>query len=148
MAFREGLNTTEGQIVQGVNKAIIVGRVGQEPTTRYTKDGKAVTSFSVATSEQWKDKQGEKQARTEWHNVVCFGRLAEVAGEFLGPGSKVYIEGKLSTSSYEKNGEKRYSTNIQARELQMLGERAKSQPQQQAAPQPTVDSSFDDDIPF
>ncbi|MEE8244907.1 MAG: single-stranded DNA-binding protein, partial [Pseudomonadales bacterium] len=118
-----------------------------------------VTNFSVATSESWRDKQsGEQQERTEWHNVVCFSRLAEIAGEYLHKGSKVYIEGSLRTSSWEKEGQKRYRTEIMARDLQMLDSKGggeppsgfESSPPPQASNAPTIsdDDDFDDDIPF
>ena len=109
---------------RGVNKVILVGNLGRDPETRYAQNGNAVTSFSVATSETWRDRTtGENQERTEWHNVVCFSRLAEIAGEYLRKGSKVYIEGSRRTSSWEQDGQKRYKTDIQAREMQMLDSR-------------------------
>lgn len=98
--------------MSGVNKAILVGNLGKDPETRYTKDGKAITNITLATSETWKDKQGQKQSKTEWHNVVFFGGIAEIAGKYLKKGSKVYIEGKLQTSDYEKDGVKRYVTEV------------------------------------
>ncbi len=155
-------------MARGINKVILVGTCGKDPDTRYTPSGSAVSNISIATNEQWTDKQtGQKQERTEWHNVVFFGRLAEIVGEYLKKGSQVYIEGKLKTDSYEKDGITRYSTKIVANEMQMLGGRAgggdfsqqqqqggggqpQYQPQakpQQAAPAP-MDDSFDDDIPF
>lgn len=106
---------------RGINKVILIGNLGRDPETRYAGNGGAVTNFSIATSENWRDKaSGENQERTEWHNVVCFARLAEIAGEYLRKGSKVYIEGSLRTSSWEKDGQKRYKTEVMARELQML----------------------------
>ena len=108
-------------MARGINKVILIGNLGRDPETRYAQNGGAVTNFSVATSESWRDKaSGEQQERTEWHNVVCFARLAEIAGEYLRKGSKVYIEGGLRTTSWEKDGEKKYRTEIMARELQML----------------------------
>ena len=108
-------------MARGVNKVILLGNVGRDPETRYGQNGTAVTRFSIATSEIWKDRSsGEQQERTEWHNIVCFARLAEVAGEFLKKGSKVYIEGQLRTSSWEQDGQKKYRTEVNARELQML----------------------------
>ena len=109
-------------MARGVNKVILVGNLGADPETRYTPSGTAITSIRIATSESWKDKQtGEQQERTEWHRVKFFGRLAEIAGEYLKKGGQVYIEGKLRTDEYEKDGVKRYSTDIIADEMQMLG---------------------------
>lgn len=110
-------------MARGINKVIIVGNLGADPETRYTGGGTAVTSLSIATSESWTDKQsGEKQERTEWHRVKLFGRLAEIAGEYLKKGRQVYIEGSLRTDKYtDKNGVEKYSTDIIANEMQMLG---------------------------
>ena len=156
-------------MARGVNKVILVGNLGRDPETRYTQNGSAVTQFSIATSDSWRDKStGEQQDRTEWHNIVCFARLAEIAGEYLKKGSKVYIEGSLRTSNWEQDGQKRYRTEVMARELQMLDSRANgggqagefSEPSyaaaavgQQPAPMaqnsPTIsDEDFEDDIPF
>lgn len=148
-------------MARGVNKVILVGNCGKDPETRYTPSGSAVTNISIATSEQWTDKQsGQKQERTEWHNVVFFNRLAEIAGEYLRKGSQIYVEGSLRTRKWQdKNGQDRYTTEIVANEMQMLGSRGGagggdySAPQQQgggqSAPQMApVDDSFDDDIPF
>ena len=159
-------------MARGINKVILIGNLGRDPETRYAQNGGAVTNFSVATSESWRDRtSGEQQERTEWHNVVCFARLAEIAGEYLRKGSKVYIEGSLRTSSWEQDGQKRYKTEVMARELQMLDSRggggqgmggpagdyepsgAPSGFSNQAAPVdngPTLsdDSNFEDDIPF
>jgi single-strand DNA-binding protein len=146
-------------MARGINKVILIGNLGRDPETRYSQGGNPVTNFSVATSESWRDKQsGEQQERTEWHNVVCFSRLAEIAGEYLHKGSKVYIEGSLRTSSWEKEGQKRYRTEIMARELQMLDSKGggeppsgfESSPPPQASNAPTIsdDDDFDDDIPF
>jgi len=118
----------------GVNKAILLGNLGRDPETKYTQDGKAVVNFSIATSEKYKDEE-----RTEWHNVVAFGKLAEICGKYLRKGSKVYIEGALRTSSWEKDGQKKYRTEVIARDMQMLG--GKEQPKQPA-------DNFEDDIPF
>ena len=110
---------------RGVNKVIIVGNIGQDPETRYTPAGSAVTNISVATSEVWKDKQtGQSQERTEWHRIVFFNRLAEIAGEYLKKGSKVYVEGALRTRKWQDpQGQDRYSTEIVASEMQMLDSR-------------------------
>lgn len=109
-------------MARGINKAILIGNLGRDPETRYTKDGSAVCNFSIATSESWKDRQtGEQQERTEWHNIVCFARLGEIAGEYLRKGSKVYIEGRLQTRKWQdKDGHDRYTTEIVANEMQML----------------------------
>ena len=111
-------------MARGINKVILIGNLGRDPETRYAQSGSPVTNFSVATSESWRDRtSGENQERTEWHNVVCFARLAEIAGEYLRKGSKVYIEGSLRTTSWEQDGQKKYRTEIMARELQMLDSR-------------------------
>lgn len=142
---------------RGVNKAIIVGNLGADPEVRYTANSTAVASFSVATSETWKDKAtGENQERTEWHRCVCFARLAEIAGEYLRKGSQVYIEGELRTRKWEgKDGIERYTTEINVRELQMLGGRdapgsggGRSRPGAPAGPAPADAPFDDDDIPF
>ena len=141
--------------MRGVNKAILIGNLGRDPETRYSGDGRAITNFSIATSETWKDKQtGEQRESVAWHNVVCFARLAEIAGEYLRKGSPVYIEGQLKTNSWEQDGVKKYKTEIHARSLQMLG----SKPQESAPtgygkqemPPAAVadDPHFEDDIPF
>lgn len=110
-------------MARGINKVIIVGNLGADPETRYTGNGAAITTIRLATSEQWTDKQsGEKQERTEWHRVKLFGRLAEIAGEYLKKGRQVYIEGSLRTDKYtDKDGIERFSTDIIAAEMQMLG---------------------------
>ncbi len=110
-------------MARGINKVIIVGNLGADPETRYTGSGTAITSLRIATSENWTDKQsGEKQERTEWHRVKLFGKLAEIAGEYLKKGRQVYIEGSLRTDKYtDKDGVERYSTDIIANEMQMLG---------------------------
>jgi single-strand DNA-binding protein len=113
-------------MARGINKVILVGNLGQDPEVRYTANGAAVANITVATSEQWTDKQsGQKQERTEWHRVVLFGRLGEIAGEYLRKGSQVYLEGKLQTRKWQdQNGQDRYTTEIVANEMQMLGGRA------------------------
>lgn len=122
-------------MARGVNKVILVGNLGADPETRYTASGGAITHIRVATSESWRDKQtGENQERTEWHRVVFFSRLAEIAGEYLRKGSQVYIEGSLRTNKWQgQDGQDRYSTEIVANEMQMLGSRggeAAARPQQ------------------
>ncbi|GGA89751.1 hypothetical protein GCM10011369_34910 [Neiella marina] len=110
---------------RGVNKVILVGNLGQDPEVRYMPNGNAVANITVATSESWKDQQGQPQERTEWHRVVMFRRLGEIAGEYLRKGSQVYIEGKLQTRKWQdQNGQDRYSTEIVADQMQMLGGRA------------------------
>jgi single-strand DNA-binding protein len=144
-----------------VNKVIIVGHLGKDPETRYSPDGGAITNISVATSEQWKDKaSGEKQERTEWHRVVAFQRLAEIMGEYLKKGALVYIEGKLQTRKWQdKQGADRYSTEIVAERLQMLGKKDSDAPAEQreaehgSKPQAAKKTGgkfddMDDDIPF
>lgn len=151
-------------MARGINKVILVGNLGREPETRFTPDGLAVTNLAVATSEGWKDKNtGQMQERTEWHRVVLYSRLAEVASEYLKKGSKIYIEGKLRTNKWQdKSGNDRYTTEIIASEMQMLDGRgagannggyAPSQSNNQSASnnqhQPEMASdNFDDDIPF
>jgi single-strand DNA-binding protein len=110
-------------MARGINKVILVGNLGADPETRFTANGGAITNIRLATSENWKDKQtGENQERTEWHRVVLFGKLGEIAGEYLKKGRQVYIEGSLRTNKYtDKDGIERYSTDIVANEMQMLG---------------------------
>jgi single-strand DNA-binding protein len=112
-------------MARGINKVILVGNLGKDPETRYMPNGKAVTNFSIATSESWTDKQsGDKQERTEWHNIVMFEKLAEIAAEYLRKGSQVYVEGSLRTRKWQdKEGKDRYTTEIVARDMQMLGGR-------------------------
>lgn len=161
---------------RGINKVILVGNLGQDPEVRYTPNGSAVTSLSLATSESWKDKNtGQMQEKTEWHRISLFGKLAEIAGEYLRKGSQIYIEGKLQTRKWQdKQGQDRYTTEVVvdgfSGVMQMLGGRAEggapmgggqqhqSAPMQQApqqqAPQQAApadngfNDSFDDDIPF
>ena len=147
-------------MARGINKAIIVGALGKDPEIRYTASGSAVASFSVATNEQWKDKQtGEKKERTEWHNITVFGKLAEICGEYLKKGSQVYLEGKIQTDKWQdQNGQDRYTTKIIANEMQMLGGNPGGQASQtnhQQRPQQGQQGQtggnmdgFDDAIPF
>ena len=145
-------------MARGINKVIIVGNLGGDPETRYMPSGSAVTNLTVATNESWKDKQtGEQKERTEWHRVAMFNRLAEIAAEYLRKGSQVYIEGKLRTRKWQdKNGQDRWTTEIIADEMQMLGSRSggsapmsssSDSAPKSAPPQPGPDD-FDDDIPF
>jgi len=125
-----------------VNKAILIGRLGKDPEVRYTPDGAMVTSFSLATDEQWKDRNGEKVQKTEWHNIVTFGKLAEICGTYLAKGLQVYIEGRIRTRSWEgKDGVKRYTTEIAATDMKMLSSKG-GQDQNQSGGSP------EDDVPF
>jgi single-strand DNA-binding protein len=156
-------------MARGINKVILVGNLGNDPDQRATPNGNAVTQITVATSESWKDKNtGQQQERTEWHRVIFFNRLAEIAGQYLKKGSKVYVEGSLRTRKWQdKDGQDRYTTEIVASDLQMLDSRndagqqggyGNSQPQgQQRQPQQQQQNQqppgggfpdFDDDIPF
>ncbi|MDR3608088.1 MAG: single-stranded DNA-binding protein [Oligoflexia bacterium] len=115
-----------------VNKVILVGRLGQNPEVRYTPSGAAVANFSVATNESWNDKSGQKQERTEWHRVVVWGKLAELCNQFLVKGRQVYLEGRLQTRQWQdKDGQTKYTTEIQAQTVQFLGGNAGDQPQRQ-----------------
>ncbi|MDE2117190.1 MAG: single-stranded DNA-binding protein [Betaproteobacteria bacterium] len=151
-----------------VNKVILVGRLGKDPETRYMTNGEAVTNVTLATSENWKDKSGEKQEKTEWHSLVFYRRLAEIAGEYLKKGSQIYVEGKIQTRKWQdKEGKDRYTTEIIVNEMQMLGGKssgggsfevvdkpAASAPagaSQAGKPAPAKGGgfdNFDDDIPF
>lgn len=142
---------------KGINRVTLIGNLGQDPEVRYSAGGSAITTISIATSESWKDKQsGEKQTRCEWHRVKFFGRLAEIAGEYLKKGQQVYIEGSLRTDKYtDKQGVERYSTNIIANEMQMLGGRGDAEQPARApvkdCPQPDQGGFEDNDpdrIPF
>ena len=157
-------------MARGINKVILIGNLGRDPETRYTQGGSAVTNLNLATTDQWRDREtNEPQERTEWHRVVCFRRLAEVAGQYLRKGSKCYIEGYLQTRSWEdREGQTRYTTEIVARDMQMLDSRGdasadydppprggaapeRAQPARSAAPAAdTADDldDLDDDIPF
>jgi single-strand DNA-binding protein len=146
-------------MARGINKVIIVGNLGGDPETRYMPSGSAVTNITVATNESWKDKQtGEQKDRTEWHKVAMFNRLAEIAAEYLRKGSQVYIEGKLRTRKWQdKSGQDRWTTEIIADEMQMLGGRggggaapmgSGSGSAPPSAPPQAGPDDFDDDIPF
>ncbi len=133
----------------GLNKVILIGNLGADPETRHSAGGSQVTNIRVATSESWKDQSGEKQEKTEWHRITFFGRLAEIASEYLRKGSMVYIEGRIETSKYDKDGETRYSTAIVAKEMQMLGGKSSGAPERsQAGQEASPPESLDDDIPF
>lgn len=151
-----------------LNRAMIIGRMGRDPEIRYTQDGRAVANFTLATTDKWRDKSsGEMRERTEWHRVVAFGRLGEICGEYLSKGKQVFIEGRLRTRSWEKDGITRYTTEIEASGMQMLGAKGPGdgpasggrQPyqgqaqqsqtrQDQGYPEPPYPSAEDDDIPF
>lgn len=153
-------------MARGINKVILVGNLGADPETRYMPSGKAVTNIRIATSENWTDKQsGDKQERTEWHSVVLFDKLGEIAAEYLRKGSQVYIEGSLRTRKWQdkQSGADRYSTEIVARDMQMLGGRtgaggggqfggerpaATTRSEERATAPATEAGEFDDDIPF
>ncbi len=153
-------------MARGVNKVILIGNLGNDPDIRYTASGAAVANISLATAESWRDKEsGEQQERTEWHRIVFFGRLAEIVGEYLRKGSQIYVEGRLQTRKWQdKEGNDRYTTEIVANEMQMLGSRsggttnyeppAQNNSNSSPAPEPKASSStaptddFDDDIPF
>ena len=136
-----------------VNKAILVGRLGADPEVRYTQDGMMVTNLRIATSEQWKDKNGERIQRTEWHRVVTFRRLAEICGNYLSKGSLVYVEGRIQTRSWDdKEGNKRYTTEIVASTMQMLDRKSQDgdQPNTGAGNFSPVEGpdTYEDDVPF
>lgn len=146
---------------KGVNKVILLGNLGKDPEVKYMPNGNAVANITLATSESWNDKQtGEKKEKTEWHRVVFFGKLAEIVGQYLKKGSKVYVEGKLQTRKWQaQDGSDRYSTEVvvdiggtmQMLSAQQGGQQNASATQRQAAQQPApamVDDGFDDDIPF
>ena len=154
--------------MESVNKVILVGNLGRDPEMRYLPSGDAVASFSIATTETWKDKSGQRQEQTEWHRISMFGKQAEVAGQYLKKGSSVYIEGRLQTRKWtDKEGHERQTTEIRAERMQMLGGRSGGNtfeamddsdnappPRQQNAPRPAPSSGgsgfddFEDDIPF
>ncbi|NPU83122.1 MAG: single-stranded DNA-binding protein [Syntrophaceae bacterium] len=134
-----------------LNKAMLIGRLGADPEVRYTPDGAMITTFRLATDEQWKDKSGERVQRTEWHRVVTFGRLAEICGNYLNKGKLVYVEGRIQTRSWEdKEGQKRYMTEIVAANMQMLDGRGQAKPTSGDEPSPGVpDGGYpEDDVPF
>lgn len=152
---------------RGINRVILIGNIGKDPETRYSADGAAITNITIATSESWKDKTGEQQERTEWHRVVFFGKLAEIAGQYLKKGSQVYVEGALRTRKWQgQDGKDNYTTEVVANEMQMLGSKGGSGSNEYSAPvggsntsrrpdapQPASSPAggfdqFDDDIPF
>ena len=145
-------------MARGINKVILIGNLGQDPEVKYLPSGGAVCNLSLATTDAWTDKQsGEHQERTEWHRVVLFKRLAEIASEYLRKGSKVYLEGRLQTRKWQdKDGQERYTTEIIANDLQMLDARGGGDAQPASAPprahpaaaSAAANADFDDDIPF
>jgi single-strand DNA-binding protein len=143
-------------MARGINKVILIGNLGRDPEVRYTTDGAAVATFSVATSMEWTDKgTGEKKERTEWHRVVAWRKLGEICGQYLSKGSQVYIEGRLQTRDWQdKDGNKRYTTEVVATDVQFLSPKETSKPRDAYGGAPPPDSeppfmdSKDDDIPF
>ncbi|MEN1727524.1 MAG: single-stranded DNA-binding protein [Pseudomonadota bacterium] len=148
-------------MARGINKVILIGNLGSDPETRHTAGGSAVTNLSLATSETWRDRQsGDMQEKTEWHRVVMFSKLAEIAGEYLRKGSKVYVEGRLQTRKWQdRDGNDRYTTEVVANEMQMLDSRGGSEPLGDSgrssygnspapAPAPAGGGNIEDDIPF
>ncbi len=140
--------------MSSVNKALIIGNLGQDPEIKYTQSGSPVANLSVATSERWKDKNtGEQKEQTEWHRVVVFGRLAEIAEQYLKKGSKIFIEGKIQTRNWEDaDGNKKYTTEVVAREMTMLDSKASMSSDAPSSDSPSKetpkDESFEEDIPF
>jgi single-strand DNA-binding protein len=141
----------------GINKAILIGNLGADPEVRYTPDGTAVANFNIATSDQWKDKDsGELKKRTEWHRIVAFARLGEICGEYLSKGKQVYIEGRIQTREWQdKDGNRRFTTEIVASQMQMLGtrdsyddSRGSDFKKESASPGPGFSDEPEDDIPF
>ena len=147
---------------KSLNKVMLIGNLGRDPEVRYTSGGRAVANFTIATNESWKDKDGNQQDRTEWHKIVAWGKLGEICGEYLSKGNRIYIEGRIQTRDWEdKEGNKRYTTEIVLNEMIMLGgrdegagersgersgERKKGKPKAEDAPPP--DYGPEDDIPF
>lgn len=139
-----------------VNKVILVGNLGRDPEVRYMPNGEAVANFSIATTENWKDKSGTKQEKTEWHNIVMYRKLAEIAGEYLKKGRPVYVEGRLQTRKWEKDGVTRYATEVIADQMQMLGPKNDSADDGATSSAPRQDmqsndqdlSDIDSNIPF
>jgi len=136
-----------------INKAMLVGRLGKDPEVRYTPDGAMVTSFSMATDEQWKDKNGEKVQKTEWHKIVTFGKLAEICGNYLVKGKLIFVEGRIQTRSWDdKEGVKRYTTEIVANNMQMLDSKGQNKSEgssPSSPPSPSADNGTPmEDVPF
>jgi single-strand DNA-binding protein len=145
----------EVKMAGGLNKAILIGNLGKDPEVRYTPSGLGVANFNIATSETWTNKEGAKETRTEWHRIVAFGKLAEICGEYLSKGKQVYIEGRIQTRDWEdQNGVKRYTTEIVANQMLMLGGRDSADTARNQGPPakdfqgPPGPGFEDDDIPF
>ena len=142
--------------MRGVNKVILIGNLGRDPEIRYTRDGTAVANLNIATSDSWNDAQGQRQERTEWHRVVAWGKLAEIAKEYLSKGRQVYIEGRLQTRSWEdKDGNKRYTTEVKTDQMVMLGGRGGDGSSRDSVPPPAAEDfsrepfqATDEDVPF
>lgn len=150
LAFYFQQKPKPGGKMASVNKAILIGNLGKDPEIRYTPSGQAVVTFSLATTEKWRDKDGQMQERTEWHNIVVWGRMAENANEYLKKGRPVYIEGRIQNRSYDdKDGNKRYISEVVAQRMQFLGgkpdQAGGSRPAQEEPPEVAAD---DDDLPF
>lgn len=141
--------------MRGVNKVILVGNLGRDPEIRYTRDGTAVANLNLATTDYWTDNSGQRQERTEWHRVVAWGKLAEIAKEYLTKGRQIYIEGRLQTRSWDdKQGNKRYTTEVRADQMLMLGTRGGDAPDRTSSSTPSPEfehepfQATDDDVPF
>jgi single-strand DNA-binding protein len=139
--------------MSSVNRVILVGNLGRDPEVRYTPSGTAIANFSVATTENWTNKDGQRDSRTEWHRIVAWGRLGEICGEYLSKGRKVYIEGRIKTNEWEdQEGNKRQTKEIVASNMTMLGSRGEEAPVSEEAPvrepEPAVNAPAEDDIPF
>jgi len=142
-------------MANGLNKAILIGRLGRDPEVRYTPNGMAVANFSLATSESWTNKEGERETRTEWHRIVAFGKLGEICGEYLSKGRQVYIEGRIQTREWQdQEGNRRFTTEIVASQMLMLGARGDAEGAKPAGPpaagltEPPAGGPGEDDIPF
>lgn len=131
-----------------VNKFIGIGNLGKDPEIRYMQDGKAVANISIGISEKYKDKQGQQKEVTEWVNVVFFGKLADIVGQYLKKGSQIYIEGKLKTEKYEKDGQTKYSTKVIGESMQMLGGKSESKPKEENKPEASDLIDIEENIPF
>ena len=132
-----------------INKAILIGSLGGDPECRFTQSGSAVTNFTMATTEKWKDQQGQQQEQTEWHRIVAFARLGEICGEYLSKGSKVYVEGRIQTRQWEdKDGNKRYTTEIVAKEMKMLDSKSSGERRDTSQSNHSGSLPHDSQVPF
>jgi single-strand DNA-binding protein len=139
----------KGGFMVSVNRVILIGNLGRDPDLRYTPSGQPVAKFPIATSERWKDKDGQLQQRTDWHNIVAWGRQAEVCKEYLKKGSPLYIEGRIQSRSYDdKDGNRKYITEIVANRIQMLGRKEEGPSEEGIPPEPETEEAEGDDIPF